>query len=151
MWILIYSYDINWLIASTPYPGCLGSADGLCDFCARMHVRVHRVVDGFAGSLVGQSQLASLTLISLITGGYLTSIKPYTNNDHPDIGFLELISYLRLRISESKIVKRFMLSQTHQKVMAWNGWFSIPDIFFTAYFPPLCDSRFLIPFCKSSK
>ena len=58
---LMYSYDINWVIASTLYPGRPGEADGLCDCRMRMRVRAHRLVDGFAGSLVGQYQLASLT------------------------------------------------------------------------------------------
>ena len=41
------------------YPGRPGAADG-CVIAAR--VRVHGLVDGFAGSLVGQSQLVSLTI-----------------------------------------------------------------------------------------
>ena len=38
-WILIYSYNVNWLIASTPYSRRLGSADGLCNLraCTRVH------------------------------------------------------------------------------------------------------------------
>ena len=54
MWILIYSYDINWLIASTPYPGRLILVDGLCDRRVRTRVRAHGFIDGFAGSLVYQ-------------------------------------------------------------------------------------------------
>ena len=61
-WILIYSYDVNW---RTPYSGRLGLADGLCSCCARTRMRVHWLVDGFAGSLVCQYQLASLTLLYL--------------------------------------------------------------------------------------
>ena len=60
-WILIYSYDITWLIASTPYHGRLGLADGLCNLCAFTRVRAQWLVFGFAGSLVCQYQLVSLT------------------------------------------------------------------------------------------
>ena len=61
-WILIYSYDVNWLIASTPYSVRLGLADGLCNRRACTYVRAHWLVDGFAGSLVCQYQLVSLTV-----------------------------------------------------------------------------------------
>ena len=60
-WILIYSYDVNWLIASTPYSGRLGSGDGLCNRRARTRVRTHWLINVFAGSLVCQYQLESLT------------------------------------------------------------------------------------------
>ena len=62
-WILIYSYNINWLIASTPYPGRLGLADGLCNRRVRTRVRAHWLVDGFVSSLVCQYQLVSLTIL----------------------------------------------------------------------------------------
>ena len=57
-WILIYSYDVNWC---TPYSGRLGSADSLCNRRARVRVCAHWLLDDFAGSLVYQYQLASLT------------------------------------------------------------------------------------------
>ena len=66
----MYSYNINWVIASTLYPGRIGEADGLCDRRARMRVRAHELVYGFAGSLVGQSQLASLTCLDLHRQSY---------------------------------------------------------------------------------
>ena len=53
-WILIYSYDVNWLIASTPYSGHLVLADGLCNRRACTRVQTLLLVDGFAGSLVCQ-------------------------------------------------------------------------------------------------
>ena len=62
----MYSYDINWVIDSTMYPGRPGEADGLCDRRARTRVRAHGLVDGFAGSLVGQYQLSSLTQTQLV-------------------------------------------------------------------------------------
>ena len=57
-WIIIYSYDVNW---RTPYSGHLGSADSLCNRRARTRARAHWLLDGFAGSLVCQYQLASIT------------------------------------------------------------------------------------------
>ena len=60
-WILIYSYDVNWLIASTPYPGRLGWADIFFNRRARMRVRAHWLVDGFTGLFVCQYQLLSLS------------------------------------------------------------------------------------------
>ena len=57
-WIIIYSSDINW---RTSYYGRLRSADGLCNCRARTRVCAHWILDGFAGSLVCQYQLASLT------------------------------------------------------------------------------------------
>ena len=70
-WILIYSYDVNWLIASTPYSVRLGLADGLCNRCVCTYVRAHWLVDGFAGSLVCQYQLASLTEIPCESSWYM--------------------------------------------------------------------------------
>ena len=60
-WILIYNYDVNWLIAITLYSGCLRLADGLCNPRTRTHVCMHWLVDGFTGSLVCQYHLGSKT------------------------------------------------------------------------------------------
>ena len=53
-WIIIYSYDANWLINSIPYSGRLGSADSLCNRRARTRMHAHWLVGGFAGSFVFQ-------------------------------------------------------------------------------------------------
>ena len=62
MWILIYSYDVNW---RTPYSWSLGSEDSLCNCRARTRMRAHWLLDGSAGSLVCQYQLTSLTCTSI--------------------------------------------------------------------------------------
>ena len=50
-WFLIYSYDINRIIASTPYPRRPGEVDGFCDRRARTRVRAY--ARARTGSLMG--------------------------------------------------------------------------------------------------